>query len=122
MDAGRNAGGEGIRGDIGEVAGLATAAVGSPFVVAGVAAEALLPYPKDHPTAAQHADKVYQEHGEFVKKCVELTDNITGKSLKGAPGAVVGLAANAALLPVDLAKFTANVGTSVAAGVFGLFF
>ena len=96
---------------------MATAAFGSPFVGAGVVAEAFLPYGKDQPTAIQHADTVYQEHGKSVKKCVDFADSITGGLLGPAPGAAVGLAANAALLPLDLAKFTAKVGTGVAAGV-----
>ena len=118
-DAGENAGGEGIRGGVGGVAGVTTAIVGSPFVGAGVLAEAFLPYGEGHPTAVQHADTVYQEHGKSVKKCVDFADSITGGVLGPAPGAAAGLAANAALLPVDLAKFTWKVGTGVFGGLFG---
>lgn len=86
--------------------------------MAGVAAETFLPYGEGHPTAVEHADTIYQEHGESVKKCVELTDKVTLGLLGPVPGAAVGLAANAALLPYDLAKFTLKVGAGVFGGLF----
>jgi len=92
-------------------------AVGLPVVAIGAAAQAVLPYGEGQPTAVEHADMIYQEHGEIVKKFVDFTDKVTLGLLGPGPGAVVGIAANPLVLPYDLAKFTAKVGTGVAVGV-----